>query len=334
MDQEKTGSFICGLRKEMGLTQAALAERLHVSDKAVSRWETGRGFPDINSLETLAEELNVSVAELLKGERFSTEESTQAAEDVTETAFSLARAQVRKKRWLHVAAGFLLGAIVLLLALVHLNSPIPIPGARNALTAETLPDGRAVLVLKEEVTGSTVESVRDPDSQEERLTVSCYYTEWDRLTGKKRETAVILPQTVSFYYYPSEDGGSDEEIMLQTDAVEGASRSGGVQTLPRLVYRYWLLLGALLTVAGAALWLALRKKRCADAVLKAALVPAVLTVSLAAVVAGKLRNMYDAAWYFSGTLLLAVLLYCLCLVMLTLIRERRKMRRNEEKAQS
>ena len=50
MNTEKTGKLIADLRKEKNLTQGELAELLHVSDKAISRWETGRGFPDINNL--------------------------------------------------------------------------------------------------------------------------------------------------------------------------------------------------------------------------------------------------------------------------------------------
>ena len=48
MDNIRFGSFVAQLRKERGLTQKELAQRLHVTDKAVSKWETGRGFPDLN----------------------------------------------------------------------------------------------------------------------------------------------------------------------------------------------------------------------------------------------------------------------------------------------
>lgn len=69
MDYEKTGRFLQELRKENGLTQLALAERLGVTDRAVSKWERGKGFPDVSLLKPLAEVLDVSVSELLDGER-------------------------------------------------------------------------------------------------------------------------------------------------------------------------------------------------------------------------------------------------------------------------
>ena len=68
MNQYVTGSVIKRLREKQKLTQEQLAEKLFVSDKAVSKWETGRGFPDISMLESLAKVLGVSVIELLSGE--------------------------------------------------------------------------------------------------------------------------------------------------------------------------------------------------------------------------------------------------------------------------
>ncbi len=67
MDRYLTGATIKGLREKQGLTQMQLAERLNVSDKAVSKWETGAGYPDITLLEPIADVLRVSVAELLAG---------------------------------------------------------------------------------------------------------------------------------------------------------------------------------------------------------------------------------------------------------------------------
>ena len=79
MDAKATGALIAGRRRELGLSQAELAERLHVTDKAVSKWETGRGMPAIDSLEPLAEVLGLSVSELLSGRELTAEELPRTA---------------------------------------------------------------------------------------------------------------------------------------------------------------------------------------------------------------------------------------------------------------
>lgn len=68
MDTEKIGSFIAARRKTIGLTQQQLADEIGLTNKAVSKWETGQGMPDITLLPVLAEILGVKVDELLKGE--------------------------------------------------------------------------------------------------------------------------------------------------------------------------------------------------------------------------------------------------------------------------
>ena len=68
MDRYVTGAVIKRLREGKKMTQEDLADRIHVSSKAVSKWETGAGFPDISLLEPLAEALGISVIELLSGE--------------------------------------------------------------------------------------------------------------------------------------------------------------------------------------------------------------------------------------------------------------------------
>lgn len=69
MENRKIGAFIAERRKTIGLTQQALADRLGLTNKAVSKWETGDGLPDITILPALAENLGVTVDELLAGER-------------------------------------------------------------------------------------------------------------------------------------------------------------------------------------------------------------------------------------------------------------------------
>ena len=67
MNQYVTGAVIKELREKNNLTQAELAERLCISDKTVSKWETGKGYPDISLLEPLAKNLGVSITELISG---------------------------------------------------------------------------------------------------------------------------------------------------------------------------------------------------------------------------------------------------------------------------
>ena len=74
MDQEKIGKFISKLRKEKNMTQEQLAEKLGISAKSISRWETGRNMPDLSLLQSLCEILGVSINELLNGERIKENE--------------------------------------------------------------------------------------------------------------------------------------------------------------------------------------------------------------------------------------------------------------------
>ena len=67
MDAQKTGNFIAEKRKEKNMSQKELAEYLHITDKAISKWERGLSFPDITILIPLSEVLNVSLYDLLTG---------------------------------------------------------------------------------------------------------------------------------------------------------------------------------------------------------------------------------------------------------------------------
>ena len=71
MDRYVTGAVIKKLRENKRMTQEELAEKIYVSSKAVSKWETGQGFPDVSLLESLAQALGISVIELLSGEDIS-----------------------------------------------------------------------------------------------------------------------------------------------------------------------------------------------------------------------------------------------------------------------
>ena len=81
MDQIKVGKFIASCRKEQGMTQAVLAEKLGISDRAVSKWETGKSLPDSGIMLELCEILKINVNELLSGERIMAEAYDTRAEE-------------------------------------------------------------------------------------------------------------------------------------------------------------------------------------------------------------------------------------------------------------
>lgn len=85
MDNKKIGYFIAECRKEKQITQQYLAERLNITNKAVSKWETGNGFPDISLLPELANILSVSVDEILRAKRDDKDIATLANMDTTTT---------------------------------------------------------------------------------------------------------------------------------------------------------------------------------------------------------------------------------------------------------
>ena len=81
MDQIKIGKFIASCRKEQGMTQAVLAEKLGISDRAISKWETGKAMPDSGIMLELCELLKINVNELLSGERIMAEAYDKRAEE-------------------------------------------------------------------------------------------------------------------------------------------------------------------------------------------------------------------------------------------------------------
>ncbi len=142
VDNQRIGDFIRELRKEKGLTQKEVAEALHITDRAVSKWERGLSAPDIALLEPLSELLAVSVGELIRGER-AREEEPEVEE--TKTLLDYSKEEVRRKvggirkKYLGLLAGCL--ALVLLVGGVLLWRS----GLLFLLDQKSSPDGRSVV---------------------------------------------------------------------------------------------------------------------------------------------------------------------------------------------
>jgi len=113
MTKQEIGQRISVIRKELGMTQKELAVKLHVTDKTISKWETGMHFPDIAIMEELAAALGITVVELLGLEQSSTEEAVDEISAIhLEEQKKLIR-QIRNGGWSTAIRGlFVLGAVI------------------------------------------------------------------------------------------------------------------------------------------------------------------------------------------------------------------------------
>lgn len=116
MNAEYTGQQIAQLRKEKGLTQKALADQLHVTDKAVSKWERGLNFPDLGVIEQLAKALDTTPSYLLGLEDASKEEIVTSFTELSEQQIENNSKEIQKIAWLNLFA-----TVFLTIALSFIN---------------------------------------------------------------------------------------------------------------------------------------------------------------------------------------------------------------------
>jgi len=124
MDQIKIGKFIASCRKEQGMTQAALAEKLGISDQAVSKWESGKSMPDLDKISELCGYLGIDVNELLSGEKLTMEQYKEHAErnlieTLSSSSFTLKeKIEFYKKKWLKEHIAFMVMFAVIIVAML------------------------------------------------------------------------------------------------------------------------------------------------------------------------------------------------------------------------
>ena len=116
MNQENIGKFISELRKEKNMTQQELADKLGITDRAVSNWENGRRLPDLSMITILAKELNVEVSELLNAKRMSNEELEVLRDTINKTLLYSENERKNKKNKLNKY--FRLGLICILVVIL------------------------------------------------------------------------------------------------------------------------------------------------------------------------------------------------------------------------
>lgn len=136
MDQIKTGKFIAAMRKEKGLTQRQLADRLEISDKTVSKWETGKGLPEVGLMLPLCEILNINVNELLSGQRLTEETYKQKAEENLMSVLNEKKKNQKRMAW---TAVLMIAYIAVAFYIAWVAAYIEMPqAARVALTISAL----------------------------------------------------------------------------------------------------------------------------------------------------------------------------------------------------
>jgi transcriptional regulator with XRE-family HTH domain len=100
VNQEKIGKFIANLRKEKNMTQQELAKKLGVTDRAISKWENGRGLPDYSLLQDLCDTLSISINELFSGEKISKEDYKTKAEENMSKLINDNYSEKKKINWI------------------------------------------------------------------------------------------------------------------------------------------------------------------------------------------------------------------------------------------
>lgn len=122
MDNQRIGDFIALLRKEKGLTQSELASKLNITDKAISKWETGRGCPDISLLDDLSKMLDVSVSEILKGKRLEKEEIVENKEMLAGMTYAEINTREKYKLIINTILVIIISFVMILLLFFNIRN--------------------------------------------------------------------------------------------------------------------------------------------------------------------------------------------------------------------
>ena len=155
MEQIKIGKFIASCRKEQGMTQAVLAEKLGISDRAVSKWETGKSMPDSGIMLELCELLKINVNELLSGEHITMEDYNAKSEEVILGLKS--ENEKYAKRLLRSEAYIIVVGVVASLAMIIAGTIIALKNGENDPLAVVLIVSGCVIVVAAALIGLGIE---------------------------------------------------------------------------------------------------------------------------------------------------------------------------------
>lgn len=186
MDPKKTGTIISDARKNMNMTQKELADKLYVSDKAVSKWERGLCFPDISVLIPLTEILNISLYDLLRGERMKKSE----VEETLKNTISYTNNELKrnKKKYTIISSIIILGVVILsVLSLIFISKNNDIGGI---VDRDTIYD---ISYYSDYIT-----SVESKDSEKIELIITKLPLSWKERTFVVEEDIIKINYDVSY----------------------------------------------------------------------------------------------------------------------------------------
>ena len=171
MDMVKIGSFLAELRKEHNLTQAELGEKLGVTNKTISRWETGNYMPPVEMLKELSNMYDITINELLSGRKLTTVEYKQMAETniketLKESAFTLKeKQQFFKNKWLKEHAMTIVITYILwmlfALALTKYDLPVYLIGGIGGFTIYAFFHNRMMAYIENYIYGGKWDMYKD-----------------------------------------------------------------------------------------------------------------------------------------------------------------------------
>ena len=218
MDAGKTGALIASARREKGLSQKELAEKLGVTNKAISRWETGRGYPDIEIIPELCRVLGISVQELLDGERIP--EPAEPEQEIEKVCQYAAQEKRRQSR-IMMALGVVLALVVLVRVSVETYYRLPgfvqsVVGSKNCVIAADYESltyyGQTYLPLPMHGYECAAGEVLVEECQVEG------YGFWDKLLfGERLYEVRGVPNQEIVYLQTENDGHTSDYFVLESE---------------------------------------------------------------------------------------------------------------------
>ncbi len=230
MDQSKVGSFLKELRLEKKFSQEDLAEQLHISRQAISKWENGRGIPDLETLQDLSSFYHITINEILAGRRFSDKEVEKESEKVTKEILKVQETQKKKIHRLGFLS-ILFFIIILFLFLLYyfLTFYNSFKIYRVVLAGEKFYDFSGLLIVTKEEIYFQLNNIQAKEGDTIQK-VTLYYLE----NGDQRK---IYTDTDTVLAYTPTYGGKNifligtKEDRLK-DLYLDVTYEGGIETIP------------------------------------------------------------------------------------------------------